>query len=280
MTDYNYDDGQFYPIFILVLAALFTLPATYSLLRPSRDLEDTAPRIETDYKPENADLIEGLKKKQKRRERKVKRMLFSATGWAIMFWMAYLIIVTARATPKLWDPYEVLGISRSADEKQIKSHYRKLSLTLHPDKVKLDAALNQTLESVNEHWVEVTKAFKALTDEEVRNNYLQYGNPDGKQSFSMGIALPSFIVADGHGKYTLTFYLGLVGIFLPWLVGSWWYGTQKVTKDGVLVNSAGNLFRYERLRIFNAEFLTLIANANTSAESIKKMFLLAPSLPR
>jgi translocation protein SEC63 len=81
-------------------------------------------------------------------------------------------------------------------------------------------------------------------DEEVRNNYLQYGNPDGKQSFSMGIALPKFIVSEGNGKYTLAFYLGLVGVFLPWLVGTWWYGTQKVTKDGVLVNSAGSLFKY------------------------------------
>ena len=81
-------------------------------------------------------------------------------------------------------------------------------------------------------------------DDEVRNNYLQYGNPDGKQSFSMGIALPKFIISEGHGKYTMAFYLGLVGVFLPWLVSRWWYGTQKVTKDGVLVKSAGNLFRY------------------------------------
>lgn len=116
-------------------------------------------------------------------------------------------------------------------------------MTLHPDKVKVDPAKNETVESVNEYWVEVTKAFKALTDEEVRNNYLQYGHPDGKQSFSMGIALPKWLVEEGYGKYTLAFYLALLGVFLPWLVGRWWYGTQKVTKDGVLVNSAGTLFR-------------------------------------
>jgi translocation protein SEC63 len=116
-------------------------------------------------------------------------------------------------------------------------------LTQHPDKVKIDPSLNQTVESVNEHWVEITKAFKALTDEEVRNNYLQYGHPDGKQSFSMGIALPKFIVEDGYGKYTLIFYLGLLGILLPYLAGRWWYGTQKFTKDGILVNSAGTLVR-------------------------------------
>lgn len=244
MTEYNYDDeNQFSPIFILVLTLIPTLWTTWSVLRPSKDLENTAPRPRSDHQEQDAERIEILKKKQKRRERKVKRMIFTAVGWAIIFWMGYLILVTQRIMPKLWDPYEVLGISRSADEKTIKSHYRKLSLTQHPDKVTIDPALNQTLESVNEHWVEITKAFKALTDDEVRNNYLQYGNPDGKQSFSMGIALPSFIISDGHGKYTIAFYLGLLGVFLPWLVGRWWYGTQKVTKDGVLVNSAGNLFR-------------------------------------
>lgn len=131
MTDYNYDDGQFYPIFILVIAAVLTFPATWSSIKSSKEIEDTAPRIQSSYKPQDADLIEGLKKKQKRRERKIKRMLFSGAGWAVMFWMVYLILVTARTTPKIWDPYEVLGVSRSASEAQIKSHYRRLSLTQH-----------------------------------------------------------------------------------------------------------------------------------------------------
>lgn len=116
-------------------------------------------------------------------------------------------------------------------------------MTQHPDKAKIDPSKNQTTETVNEHWVEITKAFKALTDEEIRNNYLQYGHPDGKQSFSMGIALPKFIVEDGYGKYTLIFYLALLGIVLPYLAGKWWYGTQKFTKDGILVNSAGILVK-------------------------------------
>ncbi|MBE7181834.1 MAG: DnaJ domain-containing protein, partial [Terriglobus roseus] len=170
-------------------------------------------------------------------------MLVAITGWTVMAWMVYLMLVTARSIPKIWDPYEVLGVSRSADEKAIKSHYRRLSLTEHPDKVRIDPAKNMTKESVDEHWVEITKAFKALTDEEVRNNFLQYGHPDGKQSFSIGIALPKLIVEDGNGKYVLMMYGLFLGIILPYVVGSWWYGTQKLTKDKVLVSSAGNLFR-------------------------------------
>jgi translocation protein SEC63 len=112
-TDYNYDEqGQFFPYFILTITGLITLPLTYSVLRSSKDLENTAPRIRSDYKPKEADLIDGQKRKQKRRARKLKRMLFSAGGWCLMGYMVYLIIVTARTIPTIWDPYDVLGVSR------------------------------------------------------------------------------------------------------------------------------------------------------------------------
>lgn len=91
--------------------------------------------------------------------------------------------------------------------------------------------------------MELTKAYKALTDEEVRNNYVQYGHPDGKQSMSIGIALPKFIVTDGNGKYVLLVYGLLLGVLLPYVVGKWWYGSQRMTKEKVLVASAGKLFR-------------------------------------
>ena len=107
----------------------------------------------------------------------------------------------------------------------------------------IDQSKNQTAEDVNDHWVEVSKAFKALTDEEIRNNYVQYGHPDGKQSFSIGIALPKFIVTDGNGKYVLLVYGVLLGVLLPYVVGKWWYGTQRMTKEKVLLASAGSLFK-------------------------------------
>ena len=107
----------------------------------------------------------------------------------------------------------------------------------------IDQSKNQTAEDVNDYWVEVSKAFKALTDEEIRNNYIQYGHPDGKQSFSIGIALPKFIVTDGNGKYVLLVYGVLLGVLLPYIVGKWWYGTQRMTKEKVLLASAGNLFK-------------------------------------
>lgn len=99
------------------------------------------------------------------------------------------------------------------------------------------------MEDATATYVEISKAYKALTDDEIRNNYIQYGHPDGKQSYSIGIALPKFIITDGNGKYVLLIYGLLLGVLLPYVVGKWWYGTQRMTKDNVLVASAGNLFR-------------------------------------
>jgi translocation protein SEC63 len=132
---------------------------------------------------------------------------------------------------------------QSATDKQITSHYRRLSKTHHPDKAREDLALNITKDFINDRWVDIVKAHKALTDEEIRNNFLQYGHPDGKQSFSIGIALPKWIITDGHGKYVLLMYALALGVLLPYTVGKWWYGTQRMTKEKILVASAGKLFR-------------------------------------
>ena len=89
----------------------------------------------------------------------------------------------------------------------------------------------------------MTKAYKALTDDEIRNNFLMYGHPDGKQGTSIGIALPKWMVEEGNRWFVVAFYGILLGVVLPYTLGSWWYGTQSRTKERVLHASAGNLFR-------------------------------------
>ncbi|KAL5326751.1 hypothetical protein ACEPPN_004440 [Leptodophora sp. 'Broadleaf-Isolate-01'] len=243
-TDYSYDDqGQFFPFFVLTVVGIVTIPLTYSVLKPSSDPGATAPRIKSDFRPEHADLVDSQRKAQRRKERKLKRAIAVVAGWAIIAFMAYLIIMTARITPKIWNPYDILGIKDSATEKEIKSHYKRMSLKFHPDKIRPDPAKNQTIESLNDYFVELTKAYKALTDEDIRRNFQEFGHPDGKQSYSIGIALPKFIITDGNGKYVILVYAALLGVLLPYLVGSWWYGTQRMSKEKVLVESANNLFR-------------------------------------
>jgi translocation protein SEC63 len=103
--------GQFFPFFVLTVVGIVTIPLTYSVLKPSSDPGATAPRIKSDFRPEHADLIDGQRKAQKRKERKLKRGITVVAGWATMALMAYLIVVTARTIPKIWNPYDILGIS-------------------------------------------------------------------------------------------------------------------------------------------------------------------------
>ena len=76
------------------------------------DLENTAPLIKSDFKPPHDDLIQGQKQKLLRKERRLKRIVAMLVGYVVMGWMIYLIVVTARTVPKIWDPYDILGISR------------------------------------------------------------------------------------------------------------------------------------------------------------------------
>ena len=75
-----------------------------------------------------------------------------------MGFMAYRI-ATTKVVYEIWDPYAVLGISTSSSLDVIKSHYKKLSRTFHPDKIKLVG--NMTKEMVEQRFVNITKAYKA-----------------------------------------------------------------------------------------------------------------------
>jgi len=95
---------------------------TYSVLKSSSDPGATAPRIKTEFRPEHADIVDGQRKAQKRKERKLKRIITVVAGWMTMALMAYLIVVTARTIPKIWNPYDILGIKDvSADLLLLKS---------------------------------------------------------------------------------------------------------------------------------------------------------------
>lgn len=66
------------------------------------------------------------------------------------------------------DPYEVLGVSRSADEAQIKKAYHKLARKYHPDSNKND-------KNAEEKFKEVSEAYEILSDPEKKKLYDQFG---------------------------------------------------------------------------------------------------------
>ncbi len=70
------------------------------------------------------------------------------------------------------DPYQALGVAKGADEKEIKSAYRKLAKELHPDK-------NKDNPKATERFSDVTKAYDLLLDKEKRAQY-DRGEIDGE----------------------------------------------------------------------------------------------------
>ncbi len=58
-----------------------------------------------------------------------------------------------------------------------KGSFRKLSLLYHPDKV-----TDQEKEESEKKFVDISKAYKVLTDEEAKKIWDEFGHPDGKQS--------------------------------------------------------------------------------------------------
>ena len=67
------------------------------------------------------------------------------------------------------DYYEVLGVSKTASDDEIKKAYRKLAIKYHPDKNPGDKA-------AEEKFKEATEAYEVLNDKQKRARYDQFGH--------------------------------------------------------------------------------------------------------
>ena len=74
------------------------------------------------------------------------------------------------------DPYEVLGVPKGADDKTVKSSYRKLARKSHPD-------LNPGDSAAEARFKEASAAFEVLSDPERRGLYDEFGQDSFRQGF-------------------------------------------------------------------------------------------------
>jgi len=102
------------------------------------------------------------------------------------------------------DYYKVIGVSRDADEREIKRAYRKLSVKFHPDKA---AQQGLTVEDAQKKMATINEAYEVLSDPELKARFdrgddpndqsQQQGNPFQGNPFGGG--QPVFFQQGGGG---------------------------------------------------------------------------------
>ncbi|EIW72719.1 hypothetical protein TREMEDRAFT_26719 [Tremella mesenterica DSM 1558] len=255
----SYDDsGSLASYFGVTFLAIILLPATYILTAFS----DTTKPLCTCSECQDARSRVLQVEKRNRPSRFRRRILPLLLGWTFLAYLCYALATAPRiAGETVYNPFEILGLSDSSSDKQIKKHYKKLSLQFHPDKIKL--ADNQTKEDADAKFVELTKAYKSLTDEVTRENLAKYGNPDGPQQREDKIAIPQWVVEGKNSIAVLAAYALLLGGGIPYVVGRWWFSQRQLTRDGILNASAETFFLSLRE---DTDFFSLIALLASAVE--------------
>ncbi|AET38107.1 protein-transporting protein SEC63 Ecym_2374 [Eremothecium cymbalariae DBVPG len=245
---YEYDESdETWPFFLLTILLIWLVPATllqvYRLVyKKEQEAESNGADLSIVQEKYMPDSVRNFQKSHGDKKSVIfnKRSAMIIVGWTVVSFLVHRITnndALQESASLLFDPYELLGIGTSATEREVRSSYRKLSVKFHPDKLSKDLSQEERLQ-LEEQYVLITKAYKALTEEVTRENYLKYGHPDGPQSTSHGIALPKFLIEGSASPLVVVGYFLLLAIVLPYFVSRWWANTQSHTDKGIHTSTA------------------------------------------
>ncbi|KAJ8315346.1 hypothetical protein KUTeg_007496 [Tegillarca granosa] len=223
--EYDEEGGTFF-YFLLSFWGLVLIPCTYYFWPRKQESGkiDRSRECKCDPCRSKKQKLKSGTKWQSTKNMTIKIALF--IGWIIFILLAYKVSKIQLEYVE-YDPYAELEIDRGASQKEIKKAYRQQSLKYHPDKETGD----------HRKFMRIAKAYAALTDEETKKNWEEYGNPDGPGVTKFGIALPKWIIEQENSAWVLAAYGLVFMVIMPVAVGIWWYRSIKYSKDEVLLDT-------------------------------------------
>mmetsp|Transcript_78535 Transcript_78535/g.138373 ORF Transcript_78535/g.138373 Transcript_78535/m.138373 type:complete len:671 (-) Transcript_78535:132-2144(-) len=239
----GYDDTAFYYFVISVLTCValpWTLSVIRSLILPSPEVEKEYPTKTSEgsiYRyPQTAAMVHKVSEGRIQVKRfttrdaimcLLKTIALSAI-WAGIFGTGMQLGHEKEINK--FDPFELLDVTPQATSSQIKRNYRKLSLVYHPDK-------NADDPLAASRFIQITKAYQALTDDVARRNWEKFGNPDGPQISKVGIGLPRFLLEkDNHLMILFAFFFILI-FLVPVTFICYYQNTKNYAANGVLIDT-------------------------------------------
>ncbi|KAL5457245.1 hypothetical protein EMCRGX_G034492 [Ephydatia muelleri] len=227
----EYDDnGSTFFYFLVSFYGIVLLPVTYFLIPRRKDVGDKKKQV-CQCEPCRRKKVLVEEQNPHGALKQLLRIVFLVVLWGILFLLVYKVL-TLETTYEEYDPFAILQVDSGASPNEIRKQYRHLSKLYHPDK---DGG-NQ------EKFMQIAKAYEALTDEVSRENWEKYGNPDGPRAMEFGIALPSWIVERKNSMWVIVLYMLVFMVGLPILVGGWWYRSIKYGSTNVLLDTSRLLF--------------------------------------
>ena len=154
------------------------------------------------------------------------QLIVLGLGWVVVVVLSSQVSEATEIAS--FNPFKILEIDDGVEEmRTIKKAYRKLSLVYHPDKWVTESNVDREL--AGQKFMMIAKAYEALTDEEARKNWIEFGNPDGRQALQVSIGLPTALLDPANQNLVLVIYLVGLVVAISLAVGLW-YSKSKLRR--------------------------------------------------